>query len=130
MRRETTAAARRTLPLLLVAGLLLLPPATGETPSVSNARRLLETQPSFDWTGAAELLDNELLAGNFDALNNMASAINLEVDSQYAAATLTALEALALKDMIFTKLATAALVVKNTHSMSEGYMCTSLDLAR
>jgi len=77
-----------------------------------------------------ELLENELLAGNFHELNNMASALNLEVDSQYAAATLTALEALALKDMLLTKLETAALEVKNAHSMSEGYMCTSLDLAR
>jgi len=44
----------------------------------AGGRRLL-MQSSFDWHGAAALLDDELLGGNFDALNNMASALILEV---------------------------------------------------
>ncbi|KAJ1470258.1 hypothetical protein T484DRAFT_1848507 [Baffinella frigidus] len=94
----------------------------------AGGRRLL-MQSSFNWPGAADLLDLELLAGNFDELNNMASALILEVDSQYAGMNLTAAESLAHKDVFFTKLESAAVTVNNAASMSEGYMCTLLNLA-
>ena len=95
---------------------------------LEGGRRLL-MQSSFDWPGAAALLDDELLAGNYDELNNMASALILEVDSQYAGMNLTAAESLAQKDVFFTKLESAAVIVNDAGSMSEGYMCTSLNLA-
>jgi hypothetical protein len=78
----------------------------------AGGRRLL-MQSSFNWPGAADLLDLELLAGNFDELNNMASALILEVDSQYAGMNLTAAESLAHKDVFFTKLESAAVTVNN-----------------
>jgi hypothetical protein len=53
-----------------------------------QARRLL-MQSSFDWPGAAALLDEQLLAGNFNELNNIASGLILEVDSQFAGMNLT-----------------------------------------
>ncbi|KAJ1478490.1 hypothetical protein T484DRAFT_2936518 [Baffinella frigidus] len=111
---------------------LLASPSYSEGASYSDystGGRSLRMQSSFDWPGAAELLDTELLSGNFDALNNMASALILEVDSQYAGMTLAAAESLAQKDVFFTKLESAAVTVNTAQSMSEGYMCASLNLA-
>jgi len=59
--------------------------------SPAGGRRLL---PAFDWGGAIDLLDAALLGGNYASLNEMASALILEVDSQYGETTLTATEAL------------------------------------
>jgi len=53
-----------------------------------------------------------------------------QVDSQYAGMNLTAAESLALKDVFFTKLESAAVIVNGEEQMSEGYMCASLNLAR
>ncbi|KAJ1473645.1 hypothetical protein T484DRAFT_1835196 [Baffinella frigidus] len=111
---------------------LLASPSDSDNESYSDyiagGRRLL-MQSSFNWPGAAALLDGELLGGNYDPLNNMASALILEVDSQYSGMNLTAAESLAQKDVFFTKLESAAVAVNNAASMSAGYMCTSLNLA-
>ena len=61
-------------------------PSTLET----GGRRILA---AFDWAGAIDLLDTALLGGNYDSLNEMASALVLEVDSQFGGGTLTPFEA-------------------------------------
>ncbi|KAJ1466434.1 hypothetical protein T484DRAFT_1861647 [Baffinella frigidus] len=92
-------------------------------------RRLL-SESSFNWAGAVDLMATELLAGNLATLNEVASSLILEVDSQARDTTLTPADALEQKEAIFAKLEAAAVAVNTGHALSQGYACTSLNLAR
>ncbi|KAJ1495836.1 REJ domain-containing protein, partial [Baffinella frigidus] len=96
-----------------------------------RSRRLLSSpsESSFDWAGAADLMATELLAGNLATLNEVASSLILEVDSQARDTTLTPEDALGQKEAIFAKLEAAAAAVNTGHALSQGYACTSLNLA-
>ncbi|KAJ1480411.1 hypothetical protein T484DRAFT_1810859, partial [Baffinella frigidus] len=90
---------------------------------------LRRSSPSFDWAGADDLMATELLAGNLATLNEVASSLILEVDSQAGDTSLAADDALAQTEAIFSKLEAAAVVVNSGRALSQDYACTSLLLA-
>ena len=125
MRSEVSVAAPESRRRALLA-------ATATTEDSSSGwlsrstRRLLAT---FDWDAAATLLTNELQGGNYATLNELASSLVLEIDSQNSAGDLSDPESQAQKDMIFDNLNEAAATVDNAKLLSQGYVCASLNLA-
>ena len=82
------------------------------------SRRLL-SEASFNWAGAADLMATELLAGNLGTLNEVASSLILEVDSQAQDTSLTADDVQKQTEAIFSKLEAAAVVVNSGRALSQ-----------